>query len=282
MKIGIMLLFVCCSLGPASGSVGFEPEWQPVPETFLRINLPTHPPQTEKESEWDKIRRENEYLKNKAEEIQTRSLWLILYFFIFALLTFLVLYSIAKVREKKKIIKQQKFKRTLEHIKEGKQRIKRLEEQLRGKEKHIERIENRLSSLSRNIEMKKERQRGGTDVSDVPSSSSYIENFRSSPLSLKIYAGGERLTPEDWQAIYTFMRTAYPDFSRRLIALYPRMSEEDLHVCCLVKMEVPVKRIATIMSLTVSGVSQCRRRLYKKLTGKPGGTQDFDCFIADL
>lgn len=72
MKIGIVLLFVCCSLGPASGSVGFEPERQPVPATFLRINLPTHPPQTEKESEWDKIRRENEYLKNKTEEIQTR------------------------------------------------------------------------------------------------------------------------------------------------------------------------------------------------------------------
>ena len=43
-----------------------------------------------------------------------------------------------------------------------------------------------------------------------------------------------------------------------------------------------VKKIAFIMHITSSGVSQCRRRLYKKFTGEPQNTEKFDRFIADF
>ena len=36
------------------------------------------------------------------------------------------------------------------------------------------------------------------------------------------------------------------------------------------------------MHITSSGVSQCRRRLYKKFTGEPQNTEKFDKFISDF
>ena len=53
-------------------------------------------------------------------------------------------------------------------------------------------------------------------------------------------------------------------------------------VCYLIKMQLSIKKIAFIMHITSSGVSQCRRRLYKKFTGEPQNTEKFDKFIADF
>ena len=63
---------------------------------------------------------------------------------------------------------------------------------------------------------------------------------------------------------------------------YPQISIEEIHICYLVKMQLPIKKIAFIMHITSSGVSQCRRRLYKKFTGEPQNTEKFDKFISDF
>lgn len=47
-------------------------------------------------------------------------------------------------------------------------------------------------------------------------------------------------------------------------------------------MQLPIKKIAFIMHITSSGVSQYRRRLYKKFTGEPQNTEKFDKFISDF
>ena len=47
-------------------------------------------------------------------------------------------------------------------------------------------------------------------------------------------------------------------------------------------MKLSIKKIAFIMHITSSGVSQCRRRLYKKFTGEPQNTEKFDKFISDF
>ena len=54
------------------------------------------------------------------------------------------------------------------------------------------------------------------------------------------------------------------------------------YLCYLIKMQLSIKKIAFIMHITSSGVSQCRRRLYKKFTGEPQNTEKFDKFIADF
>ena len=64
--------------------------------------------------------------------------------------------------------------------------------------------------------------------------------------------------------------------------LYPQISIEEIHICYLVKIQLSIKKIASIMHITSSGVSQCRRRLYKKFTGEPQNTEKFDKFIADF
>ena len=64
--------------------------------------------------------------------------------------------------------------------------------------------------------------------------------------------------------------------------LYPRISELDLNVCYLVKLEIPVGRIAVLLSVNSQAISNKRKRLYEKLTQEKGSAQDFDKFINGL
>ena len=91
-----------------------------------------------------------------------------------------------------------------------------------------------------------------------------------------------QLSPSEWEELHQLIDATYPDFTNRLIRLYPQISIEEIHICYLVKMQLSIKKIAFIMHITSSGVSQCRRRLYKKFTGEPQNTEKFDKFISDF
>jgi hypothetical protein len=64
--------------------------------------------------------------------------------------------------------------------------------------------------------------------------------------------------------------------------LYQKIKEEDLRVCYLKKIDIPVNQIANIFNKTIQGVSNQRSRLYEKLTGNKGTAIDLDKFLYDL
>lgn len=61
--------------------------------------------------------------------------------------------------------------------------------------------------------------------------------------------------------------------------MYPQISEQELQICCLTKLGIPVSRMAVLLVKTSQGISLGRKRLYKKMTGKQGTAQDFDNLI---
>lgn len=232
----------------------------------------------EKEYQWENIWEEKEYWKNKSNEILFRSLQLIFYFCIFGLLTFMVLRAIAEKRKREWKIKRQKFKRSQQHIEKNKLKIKKLEEEAYAQEEQLKKIKKELFSARQLIEQREKK----SSLSVDNQREQRIAEFQSSLLFRKIYTGNTHLTSEEWLKLKEYVDSMYPNFSQRLIYLYSRLSQEELRICQLVKIRVPVKKIALLMSLTVSGVSQCRRRLYKKLTGKPENAEYFDKFISDF
>ena len=109
------------------------------------------------------------------------------------------------------------------------------------------------------------------------------KDFHNSSLYIRIHRENDiQLGPNEWEELHQLIDATYPDFTNRLIKLYPQISIEEIHICYLVKMQLPIKKIAFIMHITSSGVSQCRRRLYKKFTGEPQNTEKFDKFISDF
>ena len=90
------------------------------------------------------------------------------------------------------------------------------------------------------------------------------------------------LTPERWQMLAAEIDKAYPDFTRHLVTLYPRIKEAELHTCYLVKIGVPRSRMAVLLNYSVSGISSLLARLHVKLTGKKGSAKDVEKLIEKL
>lgn len=91
-----------------------------------------------------------------------------------------------------------------------------------------------------------------------------------------------RITAENWQELRAAIDAAYDDFTGRLYSLCPNLSEMELHICWLIKIQLSPKDMAQVVGRSQSAVSMARTRLYKKIHQKEGTTSDFDKFIADL
>lgn len=91
-----------------------------------------------------------------------------------------------------------------------------------------------------------------------------------------------RITAENWQELRAAIDAAYDDFTGRLYSLCPNLSEMELHICWLIKIQLSPKDMAQVVGRSQSAVSMTRTRLYKKIHQKEGTTSDFDKFIADL
>ena len=91
-----------------------------------------------------------------------------------------------------------------------------------------------------------------------------------------------KVSDEEWRELQKAIDQAYNDFTNRLYRLYPQISQHELRICYLIKVQIPVKEIAKILLRSASAISNSRVRLYKKLHGKEGKTEEFDRFILDL
>lgn len=88
--------------------------------------------------------------------------------------------------------------------------------------------------------------------------------------------------PAKWGELQQEIETAYPRFITRLRFLYPQISEQELRLCHLTKIAIPVKGIAVILCKSMSAITNMRTRLYKKLLNEAGKASDFDRFIHEL
>lgn len=104
--------------------------------------------------------------------------------------------------------------------------------------------------------------------------------FFTSELYRGVYAEWKKLDEVQWAEVIKMIdHILYKDFTGKIRMLYPRISELDLNVCYLVKLEIPVGRIAVLLSVNSQAISNKRKRLYEKLTQEKGSAQDFDKFI---
>ena len=60
------------------------------------------------------------------------------------------------------------------------------------------------------------------------------------------------------------------------------MSDNEYHICLLVKIGVATKEIAMLTSHTRQAVSMAKQRLYKKITNEKGKADDLDEFLKYL
>ena len=221
--------------------------------------------------------------KNKFEEEAAHRMILIYQVIILFSIIFIIGFIFIKKEQKKKKrlakLKEEQYKRSQQYIEDNERQISQLTEMLHSKQKEMSEVERQLyeaRKLMLEMENRQIFEKQGTFLlleKDFHNSSLYIRIHREDDI---------QLGPSEWEELHQLIDATYPDFTNRLIKLYPQISIEEIHICYLVKMQLPIKKIAFIMHITSSGVSQCRRRLYKKFTGEPQNTEKFDKFISDF
>ncbi len=97
----------------------------------------------------------------------------------------------------------------------------------------------------------------------------------------ELLARGRSMSDDDWKAVTQMVNEVYTGFAERLFSLY-RMTEQDYHVCLLIKIHIQPKDIATLTAHSKESVASTRSRLYQKIFGKKGTTKDWDDFILSL
>ena len=109
------------------------------------------------------------------------------------------------------------------------------------------------------------------------------DELEQSPLRehIKQNAGKEQfhLTDEEWLQLAMLIDAADDQFTNRLRNLYDGITEYELHICYLVKLDIPSVAIGTMLYKSKAAIGMARQRLYKKLTGKSGTAKQFNDFI---
>lgn len=228
---------------------------------------------------YQRIAKEKDQFEKKAAQRMIFIYQVIIIFFL-TIAIFIFIFKREKIKKKRLTeLKEEQYKRSQQYIENNNKQIFQLTETLHSKQEEMSEVERQLyeaRKLMLEMENRQIFEKQGTILlleKDFHNSSIYIRIHREDDI---------QLSPSEWEELHQLIAATYPDFTNRLIRLYPQISIEEIHICYLVKMQLSIKKIAFIMHITSSGVSQCRRRLYKKFTGEPQNTEKFDRFIADF
>lgn len=87
---------------------------------------------------------------------------------------------------------------------------------------------------------------------------------------------------DDFIELQQVLDGAYDGFTSKLKELIPAIREEEMWVCCMIKIGMTLTRMCKVLSCKSNYLSMMRKRLYKKVFGREGSATDFDAFIKDL
>lgn len=225
-------------------------------------------------------------LKNES---YLRKIYLLLFVLLFSIALGVIVIQRIRIRKQKaieqekrlRLIQEEQYKKSLAYIHENELKLQEVEKQLleAGKQNDTLRQELLLSqrkvlevSCNQSVALMSNRalQEDAFRRSDI-----YVFFHQAEQKELKV-------GKSDWNVLREAIDMVYPNFTGRLYDLCPKLSEKELYICYLVKLSLSGTGMAYILHCTPSSITQTRKRLYKKMTGKDGTGDDLDKLIIDL
>lgn len=234
--------------------------------------------------------REKENARLKAANQQQRTL--LNYMLVAGLVLFSLLFAYLQYSRRKRMelriqlakaehIKDEIHRQSEHYIKENSAKIARLEEQLRESD----------ASLQKQLEAQRE-------AMLYENKQAYIALERQKRVSAAIGESGIRkdilvklntcdsckkvLTTIDWRAIEQEIECISPGFKVKLYNLYSKLSENEYHICLLIKLGFQPTEIAKLTLHSKESITSTRRRLYEKVFGGKGTPGGWDEVIYSL
>lgn len=193
-------------------------------------------------------------------------------------------------------LKEQEYQNSNKYLEERSETIAKLEQQIIVEKQRVN--DNKLqfeTALAQEIDRMKEKEKAlermqaiiseklAFSVEHLQEKIEFNNLFFSSDLYQGLSTDWKKLDETQWQEVVKMIdHVLYVGFISRIKILYPRISEQDLRVCCLTKLKIPVKRIAVLLSVNSQAISNRRKHLYETLTHEQGTAQEFDKYIDKL
>ena len=180
--------------------------------------------------------------------------------------------------ERMKRAQQEQYRQSEAYLKDNRRKIEALEEALReaeseavsSKKQDLMALNKKaLEATNQAVELSREQRK----LMD--------ENLTGSAIYIKFHTHLEQVDEADWEILRHEIDELY-NMTNRLLALNPKLSEMELRICYLSKIRLKVMDMATLLCRTAPAISNARKRLYLKLSGKAGRPDELDRFIADL
>ncbi|MBO6252199.1 MAG: tetratricopeptide repeat protein [Bacteroidaceae bacterium] len=92
---------------------------------------------------------------------------------------------------------------------------------------------------------------------------------------------GKHLKDDNITQVINMMKTYQPLFVNHLLSL-TQLSQQELLICILSKLDIPNKNIASLLTKSESTISSTRIRIYEKMMKTKGNTKDFNDLIHSL
>ena len=92
----------------------------------------------------------------------------------------------------------------------------------------------------------------------------------------------ESPTADDWMALSRMFNDVFPEFQTTLNSSYYMLSEKELCLCMLIRLNFNSSVIANFVNTTKSNVSMMRSRLLQKMYGISGTPREFDRHIREI
>ena len=214
-----------------------------------------------------------------------------LFLLIMASVTYVVLFIVAVQNSRRKILllqerlnkvhamKEEQLANSNQNIEQNLQRIAQLES-------IIQKLGNENSMLRLELEEQKARL-------DYANTIAMIENEKREQAETVIFgsdvylrmksllAQGRSMNDHDFVELNQVVNSVYTNFTERLYSLC-KLSNHEFRVCLLVKVRVQPKDIATLTAHSKEGIATTRSRLYQKVFGMKGSSNEWDDFVLSL
>ncbi len=176
-------------------------------------------------------------------------------------------------------IKRELFRQSEAYINENKAKIAKLEKQLQS-------TANANKALSDELELQKTELRITNE--NIKLKQAKNETARAKLINTEIYKtmiqrvkANKALHVNEWKVLDDAINTEIENFKQK-INEYHAISMQEYRICMLVRLDISVKDMGTLLSLSTSGISKARKRLQEKFFKDEGTAKDFDAFIKSL
>ena len=214
-----------------------------------------------------------------------------LFLVLIVVVTYATLFNVTVQKSKRKILQLNERLQKIDALREeqeakSEQRIEQNQQRITELEKIIHKLGDENSMLKLELEERKAKLDYTNKVARIEQEKR--QQAESVIMGSDIYrkikellAKGRSMSDDDWKAVTQMVNEVYTGFTERLFSLY-RMTEQDYHVCLLIKIHIQPKDITTLTAHSKESVASTRSRLYQKIFGKKGTTKDWDDFILSL